>query len=45
MIDIMENKILGPAILKGEATMPAHQLERRFWGPSRSGLQVRKKLS
>jgi len=30
MIDIMENKVLGPAILKGEATMLASQLEERF---------------
>ena len=31
MIDIMENKVLGPAILKGEAKM-LKQLEERF-GP------------
>jgi hypothetical protein len=30
MIDIMENKVLGPAILKGEATMLARLLEKRF---------------
>src|ERR1700685_3759796 len=30
MIDIMENKVLGPAILKGEATMLASQLEEKF---------------
>ena len=30
MIDIMENKVLGPAILKGEAKMLASQLEKRF---------------
>jgi hypothetical protein len=30
MIDIMENKVLGPAILKGEATILATQLEERF---------------
>ena len=30
MIDIMENKILGPAIRKGEATMLKMQLEKRF---------------
>jgi hypothetical protein len=30
MIDIMENKVLGPAILKGEATMLASLLEERF---------------
>jgi hypothetical protein len=32
MIDIMENKVLGPAIRKGEATMLARGLEKRF-GP------------
>jgi hypothetical protein len=30
MIDIMENKVLGPAILKGEATIVARLLEKRF---------------
>jgi hypothetical protein len=30
MIDIMENRVLGPAILKGEATMLASLLEERF---------------
>lgn len=30
MIDIMENKVLGPAILKGEAKILAFQLEERF---------------
>ena len=30
MIDLMENKVIGPAILKGEATMLAGQLEKRF---------------
>ena len=30
MIDIMENKVLGPAILRGEATMLARQMEKRF---------------
>jgi hypothetical protein len=30
MIDIMENKVLGPAILKGEATILVAQLEDRF---------------
>jgi hypothetical protein len=30
MIDIMENKVLGPAILQGEATILAAQLEERF---------------
>jgi len=30
MIDIMENKVLGPAILKGEAIIVATQLEKRF---------------
>jgi hypothetical protein len=30
MIDIMENEVLGPAILKGEATMLAAQLEAVF---------------
>jgi len=30
MIDIMENEVLGPAILKGEATLLASQLEERF---------------
>lgn len=29
-IDIMENKVLGPAILKGEANMLASLLEERF---------------
>lgn len=30
MIDIIENKVLGPAIPKGEATMLAALLEERF---------------
>ncbi len=30
MIDIMENKVFGPAILKAEATMLSRLLERRF---------------
>ncbi len=30
MIDLMENKVLGPAILKGEATILLMQLEARF---------------
>jgi len=30
MIDIMENKVLGPAILKGEGTVVASLLEERF---------------
>jgi hypothetical protein len=30
MIDIMENKVLGPAILKGEATLLVALLEERF---------------
>lgn len=30
MIDIMENKVLGPAVLKGEATLLRRQLKERF---------------
>ena len=30
MIDIMENKVLGPAVLRGEATVVAAQLKERF---------------
>jgi len=30
MIDLMENKVLGPAILKGEASMLLNQMEARF---------------
>jgi hypothetical protein len=32
MIDLMENKVLGPAILRGEAAVVAYQLKKRF-GP------------
>ena len=30
MIDLMENKVLGPAILKGEATVILSLIEARF---------------
>jgi len=30
MIDVMENEVLGPAVLKGEATIVARLLEKRF---------------
>jgi hypothetical protein len=42
MIDIMENQVLGPAILKGEATVLTRLLEKRFgtlpeWVPEKLG--------